>query len=493
MIWEAELCIIFTSFCFADHCYVRAGWETRNYHGRTMAWKSCCHHGRLHGSPISHLAPRWSSRNFPNTFTFVSSFRSLRPPGVPCQVCIYLSMVDLGLIQYFIIREPCPPPITFLLWLVGGWWYYQCQDQNSKIKNICKYNAFNIFQKISLYWLPSEFPRHPQPLHCKSPTCFSFSSNSPNVTKLRLLRPWHRRLSAFLTFLFSLWLLGRVAQLLHSQCHHALSKTRLFQRAKRLYCTVVTFVSSDFGSFINSSHNGISLDGFVHLCSSSFLCVDWPSVKDREDQKQRLPRSPIGYLFHLFLHWIHIWCRLKSGYANYASAYIIVSAHTGSYWPIRLILAKQILNSGRSVLFISWLALAHGVVRDPRMCVSKESKRQTMFRDVPPCLACLTSCPTFRSSALSASSISRSCSRFCLAEATDKMSSVMSSWYSLLGLGIRCMPSCPSKCHVEGWASNLRFYDIDTYISALLVPFSSSLQHPTHMSSTWRSKPARTM
>ncbi len=241
MIWEAELCIIFTSFCFADHCYVRAGWETRNYQS----------------SGLEVLLPPWPTRRFTNLSSrsslklqkFSEHFHLRFELSIPASTWSSMPSMHLSLHGWSransILHHPgtLPPPITFLLWLVGGWWYYQCQDQNSKIKNICKYNAFIcISQKISLYWLPSEFPRHPQPLHCKSPTCFPFSSNSPNVTKLRLFRPWHRRLSAFLTFLFSLWLLGRLAQLLHSQCHHALSKIRLFQRAKRLYCTVVTFV-----------------------------------------------------------------------------------------------------------------------------------------------------------------------------------------------------------------------------------------------------------
>ena len=216
-------------------------------------------------------------------------------------------------------------------------------ESDQILKKTCIHNVFNIFQKTSVHWFPSEFGIgdgrwQPQP-HCKSQT--RFSANSPNVTKLRLFRPWHRRLSAFLTFvtfLFSLWFLGRLAQLLHSQCHHALSKRQTKFWIVQLQHLSYKSYSSDFGGFVNSSkHTGISLDRFVHLRSSSFCVWIGPSVKDREDQKQRLPRSPIGHLVHLFLHWIHIWCRLKSGYANYASAYLRNAsypsklAHIGPY------------------------------------------------------------------------------------------------------------------------------------------------------------------
>ena len=144
--------------------------------------------------------------------------------------------------------------------------------------------------------------------------------------------------------------------------------------------------------------------------SSSFifvLCVNWTNVsKTGEDQKQRLPRSPIGHLVHLFLHWIHIWRRLKSGYANYERRKCIISVQTGSYWPIRL----QLSSVSSPIL----------------VCPCP-----------PPCLVCHASAVPFaaRHSALPRSP--RSCSRFCLAEATDKMSSVMSSWYSSL-LGMLC-------------------------------------------------------
>lgn len=139
-------------------------------------------------------------------------------------------MVDLRLIQYSASSQNTTPHNYLLVVTRGRGMALVISESEFKKKH-----AFIMHSTYFRRFLYAGFllslgsgmgARQPQP-HCKSQTCFPFSSNSPNVTKLRLFRLWHRRLSAFLTFLtflFSLWFLGRLAQLLHRKCHHALSK-----------------------------------------------------------------------------------------------------------------------------------------------------------------------------------------------------------------------------------------------------------------------------
>ena len=265
---EADFGISFTSFCFvADRLLCASNFRVGKLRKLRLAGSLCNDHADLttvlHQSPsLLHLACQKISEH-----CFTLRFE-LSDPCVHLEFhakyasCIYLSVQWLisGLynsILYF-IPESYSCTIIFLV-VTSGRVMALVISESDQNKKACIHNAFNIFQKTSVHWFPSEFGiggwalatpaslQEPDLFQLKLTKCHQAPIVQAMASSLkRLSHLCHLSLFALIS-----WAAGSTSA--QPLCHHALSKRQTKFWIVQLQYVSYKSYSSDFGGFINSS------------------------------------------------------------------------------------------------------------------------------------------------------------------------------------------------------------------------------------------------